>query len=250
MIIRFAKQTRIDTTSFTPAVYQGIADFMPSGACSAESRNFAAYADVMTFYSAPFWLRAFYPKGLVWEIPTRAKEIFLTFDDGPVPEVTPAVLQILDRYGIKATFFSVGDNVQKYPDLYNRLKKNGHATGNHTFHHLKAWKCNTGEYLSDTEKCQRLTGSSLFRPPHGQITRRLARELRKVYKIVMWTALSGDYNPKLSGEQVLENAVQNTRPGAIIVFHDSIKAQERLEYALPRYLEFCLKQGYRFSLIP
>jgi peptidoglycan/xylan/chitin deacetylase (PgdA/CDA1 family) len=201
----------------------------------------------MTVYSAPFWLRAIYPKELIWRVPTGKREVFLTFDDGPIPEVTPLVLSILKKYNIKATFFCVGENVQKYPEVFNQLLNDSHAAGNHTFHHVKAWKTDINPYLSEVEKCNQLVKSRLFRPPHGQINRKLAQELGKHYRIIMWSALTGDYDKSLSREQCLANAVKNTRPGSIIVFHDSLKARERMEYALPLYIEYCLAKGYSFG---
>jgi len=203
----------------------------------------------MTFYSAPFWLRAFYPKGLIWSASTGERKVFLTFDDGPVPEATPIVLEILKKYNVKATFFCVGENVQKYPEIYDSVRKAGHAIGNHTFHHVKAWETDYNTYLSEVAQCQELVNSKLFRPPHGQITRRLARHLRKEYRIIMWSALTGDYNKNLQSEKCLANAVNNTKPDSIIVFHDSIKALERMEYALPRYIEYCIAEGYSFATL-
>lgn len=200
-------------------------------------------------YSVPFWLRAFYPKNLIWRMPHEQHEIFLTFDDGPVPEATPLVISILKKFDIKATFFCVGENVKKHPGVFGQLKANGHSIGNHTFHHAKAWKTDFNTYLSEVEECNQLVSSPLFRPPHGQINHRLARELGKKYRIFMWSALTGDYNRDLTGEQCLANAVKNTSPGAIIVFHDSIKALERMEYALPLYIEYCLQKGYTFKVL-
>jgi len=201
----------------------------------------------MTFYSAPFWLRAIYPKGLTWRVPARRRELFLTFDDGPVPEVTPLVLSILRKYNVLATFFCVGENVQNFPAIFEMVQKEGHAVGNHTFHHVKAWKTDFNTYLSEVEQCRKLVNSKLFRPPHGQITRKLARRISRDYKIIMWSALTGDYNKNLSPDECLANAINNTKPGAVIVFHDSLKARERMEYALPLYIEYCLREGYTFS---
>ena len=203
----------------------------------------------MKIYSAPFWIRAIYPRELIWRVPTSCREVFLTFDDGPVPEVTPLVLEILKKFNVKATFFCVGDNVQKYPEVYKQLLEEGHTTGNHTFHHVKAWKTEHHSYLSEVEQCSRLVKSNLFRPPYGQINRKLTRKLNKNYKIIMWSVITGDYDKNLSGEQCLDNAVKYTRPGSIIVFHDSLKAFERLEYALPLYIEFCKKEGYTFGIL-
>jgi peptidoglycan-N-acetylglucosamine deacetylase len=201
----------------------------------------------MNFYTAPFWIRAIYPIGLIWSVPTKEREVFLTFDDGPVPEVTPLVLDLLKKYNVKATFFCVGENVQKYPEIFDLLKKEGHAVGNHTFHHVKGWKTDHNTFISEVEQCKQLVKSNLFRPPHGQINRKIVQNLRKEYRIVMWSALTGDYNKKLSGDQCLANAVNNTKPGSIIVFHDSLKARERMEYALPLYIEYCLGKGFTFG---
>jgi peptidoglycan/xylan/chitin deacetylase (PgdA/CDA1 family) len=182
-------------------------------------------------------------------MPVSQREIFLTFDDGPIPEVTLLVLNILKKYGVKATFFCVGENVQKYPNVFEMLLKEGHVAGNHTFHHVKAWRTDYNSYISEVEQCKLLVDSKLFRPPHGQINFRLARKLRKDYRVIMWSALTGDYNKKLTGEACLTNAIKNTRPGAIIVFHDSLKASDRMEFALPKYIEFCLENGYTFGTL-
>lgn len=180
-------------------------------------------------------------------MPTKQREVFLTFDDGPVPEVTPLVLSILKKYNVKATFFCVGENVEKHPEVFDLLLKDGHAIGNHTFHHVKAWKTDISSYLSEVEQCNQLVRSKLFRPPHGQINRKISKILRNDYRIIMWSALTGDYDKKLSKDQCLANAVNNTRPGSVIVFHDSLKARERMEYALPQYIEYCIKNGYTFG---
>jgi peptidoglycan/xylan/chitin deacetylase (PgdA/CDA1 family) len=201
----------------------------------------------MNLFSAPSWLRAVYPKGLVWSVPTNRREVFLTFDDGPIPEVTPLVLGILEKFNVKATFFCVGDNVQKYPQTFKMLQEHGHTIGNHTYHHVKAWKTGFDSYLSEVEQCNQLVKSHLFRPPHGQITRKITRTLSKDYRIIMWSALTGDYDKKLTGDQCLAHAINNTKPGAVIVFHDSIKALERMEYALPLYIKHCKEQGYSFA---
>jgi peptidoglycan-N-acetylglucosamine deacetylase len=177
------------------------------------------------------------------------RDVFLTFDDGPVPEVTPLVLDILKKYKVKATFFCVGENVQNYPGVFDMLICEGHAVGNHTFHHVKAWETEYQVYLSEVEQCNRLVNSKLFRPPHGQITRKLARKLRDQYRIIMWSALTGDYDKSLSGDDCLANAKKYTRPGSIIVFHDSLKARDRMEHALPKYIEYCIKEGYTFGVL-
>ena len=223
--------------------------FEKSGYASEICPYFRNSISCMEIYAAPFWLRILYPQNLLWRVPTNRREVFLTFDDGPIPVVTPLVLDILNRYNVKATFFCVGENVQKYPDVFSLLTSGGHAVGNHTFHHLKAWKTKRENYLSDVEHTDALVGSRLFRPPHGQLNRRVAVKLKRKYKIVMWSALTGDYNKNLDGEQCLALARNNTRPGAIIVFHDSLKARQRMEYALPLYIEYCLSEGYSFGIL-
>jgi peptidoglycan/xylan/chitin deacetylase (PgdA/CDA1 family) len=204
---------------------------------------------IMTLYSPPFWLKAIYPRELTWNVRTSQREVFLTFDDGPIPEVTPLVLSILKKYNVKATFFCVGENVKKYPEIFEKVLNDGHAVGNHTFHHTKAWKTEYNTYLSEVEQCHQLVKSRLFRPPHGQINRKIARKIGKDYQIIMWSVLTVDYDKNLSGEQCLNIAIKHTKPGAIVVFHDSLKAKERMEYALPLYIEYCLKEGYSFKVL-
>lgn len=210
--------------------------------------KFGKQSKTMNLYSAPIWLRILYPKGIYWQLPAKGKEVFLTFDDGPIPEVTPLVISILDKYSIKATFFCVGENIEKYPEIFELLTQNGHVVGNHTYHHVKGWKTKYSAYINEVEQCQKLVKSRFFRPPYGQITRKIARKLSKQYKIIMWTALTGDYDKELSGDQCLKNAIDNTFPGSVIVFHDSLKARERMEYALPKYIEYCQRNGYSFAI--
>ncbi len=206
------------------------------------------------FPTAPLIARLLYPKGLYWNMKgigseTNIKRIYLTFDDGPVPEVTPQVLDILKEFKAKATFFCVGDNVRKYPEVYERIIINGHATGNHTYSHLNGFKTEGLTYLGDVEKCNLLIKSKLFRPPFGRITNSQATELQKNYSIIMWSVLSGDYNKKIPKEKVLKYTLRNSTDGSIIVFHDSIKASERMIYALPRTLEHFSRLGYSFNAI-
>ncbi len=224
----------------------------------------------MHFTVVPKIVRLFLPRGLTWRIKKTIHSesveadalgekadkagkatptIYLTFDDGPVPEITPAVLEILKQYHAKATFFCVGDNVRKHPDVYEMVLRAGHATGIHTFSHLKGIKTNDATYYSDIEKCAEYIDTKLFRPPYGRISRSQVRYLRTKYRIIMWSALTGDYNHQLTKEQVLENAIKHTGDGSIIVFHDSIKASERMFYALPRMLEHFAKKGYKFEAI-
>jgi peptidoglycan/xylan/chitin deacetylase (PgdA/CDA1 family) len=195
-----------------------------------------------------------------WKIATSKKEIYLTFDDGPIPEITPWVLEQLKAYQAKATFFCVGDNVCKYPDVFNSVFQEDHSIGNHTFHHLNGWKTATHAYLENVEKCtvtikkqQSKTieiSNLLFRPPHGRIkTSQTKYLLQKGYKIILWDVLSGDFEQSLSKESCLDHVLKNTQEGSIIVFHDSEKAFKNLEYVLPRILEHFSKKGFVFKAL-
>jgi peptidoglycan-N-acetylglucosamine deacetylase len=203
----------------------------------------------MYLSAVPGLLRIFMPSNLEWQIKTDKKEIFITFDDGPIPEVTPWVLDMLEKYLAKATFFCVGDNVQKHPDVYRQIIQRGHAVGNHTFNHLQAWKTPNKEYIENVAQFRSLIDSRLFRPPHGQISRSLAKELGKDYRLIMWSVLSRDFDQELIPDKCFEIARKGTQPGSIIVFHDSLKAWKRLEYALPAYLEHFSRVGYIFSAL-
>lgn len=203
----------------------------------------------MHYTSTPALIRSLTRKRLTWDIPGRPYELFLTFDDGPVPEATPQVLEILENYGVKATFFCVGDNVQKHSEVYNAVRSAGHATGNHTFHHLNGWKTPAAEYLNDIALCKSVVESRLFRPPYGRIGPKVIKHLQNDYKIVMWSVLTGDYNRELSPEQVLTNSIASTKSGSIIVFHDSIKASPNMLYALPRFLDHFMSKGFKFNVV-
>ncbi|NMB05130.1 MAG: polysaccharide deacetylase family protein [Bacteroidales bacterium] len=199
----------------------------------------------------PMLYRSLYP-GSLWRIgEEHRKTIYLTFDDGPIPEVTPWVLELLDRYDIKATFFCVGDNVRKYPHLYRQLLEKGHKTGNHTFNHVQAWKSHTAFLLENTAKAAELIDSKLFRPPHGHMRVAQNSALQKAgYSVVMWDVVTRDYSRYMSPQQVLDNVKRYTRDGSVIVFHDSLKAEKRMKYALPRAIEWLLEEGYNFALVP
>lgn len=189
--------------------------------------------------------------GGIFRVPSVGddKTVYLTFDDGPIPEATPWVLDILDSYGIKATFFMVGDNVRKYPYLFEEVKKRGHDVGNHTMHHLQGAKVTARGYMRDVSEADALIGSRLFRPPHGWLRPRQAKALASKYKIVMYDLITRDYSKKLTAEEVLANVKKYTRPGSIIVFHDSIKSLPRIKTALPESIEWLLEQGYKFALL-
>ncbi len=186
---------------------------------------------------------------MIWEIPNDQKKIFLTFDDGPMPEVTSKVINILNEFQVKATFFCVGKNIGENPDIYKMLLNNGHHTANHSFGHLNGWKIKNNDYFEDIEKCNKLVDSMLFRPPYGKIKRSQIKILKDNYKIIMWSILAGDFDRKFSKEDCVRNVIDNIRPGSIIVFHDSIKAKEKLLYALPRTLDYLLNNKFVFGLL-
>ncbi len=205
----------------------------------------------MIIEQPPLLYRLLYPE-TIWRIKIpNQKTVYLTFDDGPIPEVTPWVLNLLGHYNVKATFFCVGDNVRKHGYLFNEIIDRGHEVGNHTFHHLQGWLTRSKKFLEDSKEAGRLIGSNLFRPPHGHMIFPQPLLLKKCgYKIIMWDVVTRDYNAKLSPERVFENVKKYTRDGSIIVFHDSLKAERNMKYALPRAIEWLQEQGYTFELIP
>jgi peptidoglycan-N-acetylglucosamine deacetylase len=200
----------------------------------------------MYLATPPFWLKWLYPS-LIWNKSRNDKTIYLTFDDGPVPVVTPFVLNTLKKFDATATFFCVGDNVQKYPEIYKQVLQDGHSVGNHTFNHLKGWKTRNAEYISNVEKCRELVESNLFRPPYGRGTRSQYSILSAQYSIIMWDVLSCDFDEKISPEKCLQKVMQHSGNGSIVVFHDSLKAYPRLEYVLPLALQHWREKGYRFA---
>ncbi|PST81626.1 polysaccharide deacetylase family protein [Pedobacter yulinensis] len=205
----------------------------------------------MYLVKTPRLLRWYYPS-LTWHKDRDQKIVYLTFDDGPIPDVTPFVLKTLKGFGVKGTFFCIGENIIRHPKIYLQVRDEGHAIGNHTFNHLKGWKTGTDSYLDNFNQCQQVTQTPLFRPPYGRIKKSQARALRQQHPgldIVMWDVLSGDFDVQLSPEQCLHNVTRHTTNGSIIVFHDSLKAFERLKYALPRSIEHLLAAGYTFSAL-
>ncbi len=212
--------------------------------------------------------KVFYPS-LLWKIPSSQKTLYLTFDDGPIPELTPWVLETLKDYDAKATFFCVGENILKYPEVYGQVLAEGHRTGNHTFNHIKGWESSTPDYLQNVflaeealedqnhqfygcDNFGRNTGvveqQKLFRPPYGRITPLQIKKLQKQgYKIVMWDVISGDFDTEISAEECYKNVLDNCDSGSIVVFHDSIKASEKLNEVLPRVLEHYKEQGFKFE---
>ncbi len=205
----------------------------------------------MYLVKTPWLLKKMYPQ-LIWDGDKSNRTIYLTFDDGPIPFVTPFVLNILAQYNAKATFFCIGDNVTKHTEIFENVKAAGHAIGNHTFNHLKGWDTDDEAYLQNFIKADELLQTSLFRPPYGRIKRsqiKLLKQCKPDIKIIMWDVLSGDFDVNLSPEKCLQNVLKYTEPGSIIVFHDSLKAFDRLEYVLPRAMEVWSKEGYNFSCL-
>ena len=197
-----------------------------------------------------FYLRWMYPHAL-WRIAPEEKAVYLTFDDGPIPEATPFILDVLDRFDARATFFMVGDNVRKYPHLLQEVRHRGHRVGNHTYHHIGGFKWNNRWYLDDVRQADELLHTDLFRPPHGWMRPWQYKQLRRNgMKIVMWDLVTRDYSRYVSADEVLDNVKRFARPGSIITFHDSLKSIEKLKHALPEALAWLTMQGYEFRLIP
>jgi peptidoglycan-N-acetylglucosamine deacetylase len=201
-------------------------------------------------HRVPFFIPLLYPS-LVWRMPAQSKSLYLTFDDGPIPGPTEFVLDQLAQFNIKATFFCIGDNVHKHPAIFDQLEKEGHTIGNHTYNHLNGWSTDNGTYLENIQRFQNVAfknkrASLLFRPPYGRIKRSQIAGL-KDFKIIMWDVLSFDFDKNVSAEKCLKKTIAATRNGSIIVFHDSVKAQRNMEYALPRFIEHFLGRGYQFK---
>ncbi|GAB3918711.1 polysaccharide deacetylase family protein [Mucilaginibacter boryungensis] len=205
----------------------------------------------MYLVKTPWLLKKLYP-ALTWHKNRDNRCIYLTFDDGPIPIVTPFVLNILKQYNARATFFCIGDNVNKHPDIYNTLLADGHRVGNHTYNHLKGWKTDDETYTANFLKCDELLHTNLFRPPYGRIKRSQIQSLRKInpeLEIMMWDVLSGDFDQQLTPEACLKNVIKHTENGSVVVFHDSLKAFPRLEYVLPRALGYWSEQGFSFEVL-
>ncbi len=200
------------------------------------------------FVKSPSILKKIFPN-LIWDIKTDKKEIYLTFDDGPHPKITLQVLKILNKFKAKATFFCVGENISKYPNTYKLITSNGHRVGNHSYNHINGWKSSNKEYFTNIEKAEKLIHSNLFRPPYGRVTPMQIKFLKKQYSIVMWSVLTYDFDKKVSKEQCLKNSIINTKPGSVVVFHDSIKSADNLLYALPLFLKYFTDNGFIFKML-
>lgn len=196
--------------------------------------------------------------GYVWDIPNSEKKIYLTFDDGPTPEVTDWVLQLLKKYSAAATFFCIGKNILENPELFKKVITEGHKIGNHTNNHLNGWKTSSPNYIENFDTCASIIASlnqydvktKLFRPPYGKIKRSQAKAVKaKGYEIIMWDVLSADFDQSISKEKCLHNVISNMKPGSIIVFHDSVKAYANLQYVLPKTLEFIEQNQYKYGLL-
>lgn len=197
----------------------------------------------------PWWMKKLVP-GATWSVDTQEPLIYLSFDDGPHPDITPKVLDILNQYHARASFFCVGANVQRFPDVYRKIIDAGHAVGNHTYHHLNGWRTKDKKYMDDIALAAKYIDSRLFRPPYGRLglfQRKLLAKPAYDMKVVMWSVLSGDFDPTISPEQCLDHVLLNTGAGDIVVFHDSEKAANRMLFALPRVLEYFSEKGFRFE---
>jgi len=204
---------------------------------------------VFYFVKTPSWLKWYY-KSCIWHIDTSEKILYLTFDDGPHPSATPFVLEQLNQYKAKATFFCIGKNVEMHTGIYDQIIAEGHTVGNHTHNHLNGWKVKDQQYLSNIREAGGWIDSKLFRPPYGRITKFQLQQLAaEPYQMdtIMWSVLSADFDTSVTPKKCLSNVTLNAKPGSIIVFHDSEKAFDRMSYALPKVLDFFSQRGYRFD---
>lgn len=202
----------------------------------------------MYFFRTPFILKKLYPS-LVWSRPAKAPVLYLTFDDGPIPEVTPFILDQLRKYDAKATFFCIGNNVRKHPDIFKQILEEGHQVGNHTFNHLNGWKTPAEEYRQNVRECEAYFQTRLFRPPYGRISRSQIDLLKDDYEIIMWDVLSGDFDPALSHDACLRKVLRYARNGSIIVFHDSLKAEKTVKKVLPAALKVWKDRNFHFHAL-
>ena len=204
----------------------------------------------LTPVTTPKLAKSLFPY-LVWDLPSKEKVIYLTFDDGPTPIITDWTLDVLKKYSARATFFCLGKNVEEHPTIFKKILDEGHSVGNHSYNHLKGWKTKTKDYIENVLKAENVIhDSKLFRPPYGQIKPKQAKRLTELgYKIIMWKVLSIDWDALVSNSKCLENVIKNTSSGDIVVFHDSVKAANNMQYALPKVLEYFSKKGFVFKRI-
>lgn len=202
----------------------------------------------MYLVRTPQFIQSMFPN-FTWKMPTQEKQIFLTFDDGPTPEITSWVLEQLKAYEAKATFFCLGEQIEQSPKLLEEVIAAGHAIGNHSYNHYNGWTTENRPYFLNVRKCAKLLNTDLFRPPYGRLKPKQAQFLMRHYRIIMWDVLSGDFDPNITAEQCLANVLNNATNGSIIVFHDSLKAQEKLRYVLPKVLEHYAQRGFTFNRI-
>ena len=202
----------------------------------------------MYLVKTPKLIQSIFPN-FIWKMPTSERILYLTFDDGPIPEVTPWVLDQLHAYNAKGTFFAVGDNIKKHPQIFRSVIDKGHAVGSHTYNHLSGWATDNLPYFLNVKKAATLTGTNVFRPPYGRLKPSQMTFLTRHYQIIMWDVLSGDFDQKISKEQCLDNVLLSAGHGSIIVFHDSLKSQAKLKYVLPKVLQHYSQLGYSFEAI-
>lgn len=202
----------------------------------------------MYLTKTPRFIQNLFP-GFVWKVPTDEKVLYLTFDDGPIPEVTPWVLDTLADYNAKATFFCVGHNIDKHPEVFEQVITEGHTVGNHTYNHLSGWATDNLPFFHNVRHCAKLVRSDFFRPPYGRLKPKQTQFIQRHYQIVMWDVLSGDFDENISKEQCYLNVMKNAKPGSIIVFHDSLKSEEKMRYALQKVLNHFSELGYRFEAL-
>ena len=206
----------------------------------------AIFAHSMYPVKTPKILRWPFPE-MVWKVKTEKKEVFLTFDDGPIPEVTPWVLAQLEAFNATAMFFMVGDNIDKHPEVFRQVLDSGNGIGSHTQNHIVGWNTELEDYLANVKLCADKMESCFFRPPHGRIKRSQVKALKDGYNLIMWDVLSGDFDQTISAEKCVSNVLDKVSPGSVIVFHDSVKAWPRLEKALPELLKQLKEKGYSFG---
>ena len=200
------------------------------------------------FVNTPKFIQSLF-SSLTWKIPSKERTVYLTFDDGPTKEVTSSLLDILNTEKVKATFFCLGKNVEKHPDLFQEIKLQGHGVGNHSNTHINGWRTNKKQYIEDVDAADKLINSDLFRPPYGKLNLKSKKALQKKYKIIMWDVAGGDFDKTLSVQQVIENVTHNVKPGSIVVLHDNQKFKETILSALPVIIKELKAAHYNFGVL-